>query len=153
MGDYYMPVGTTGIQFVACIPGYVREWGIAFEGYAKTAAELRAASTMAHMGMVRGVTLRFMREGAHLTEAAAAAIIGCTTGDLSVWEAEIVDTPRLVWQHLAEYVAKLDGKIGLVEMHYPEPDYRPRVIRVVPDYVAPGGPVVFYTPGECDCPC
>jgi hypothetical protein len=108
---------------------------------------------MAHMGMVRGVTFQFMREGVRLTTTEAAAVVGSTVPDVDVWEAEILDIPRDVWQHFAEYVAELDHRIGLVDMQIPVVDYRPRVIRVTPDIILVSGQPADSGSGACDCPC
>lgn len=150
LSDYYMPVVGTGISFVACVPGYLRDWGVQFLQSSIDASQIRAASTLAHMGMVRGFTFRFIREGAKLTTAQAASIVGVTVPEIDVWEAEVLEVPRLSWQHMADYVAKLDGKIGLVDMQIPPPDYRSRVIRVVPDIIQVSNQPVEAS-NDCGC--
>jgi hypothetical protein len=130
--DYYMNVGTTGIKFVAKLPAILRPWGPEFLPDAIKAAWLRAATTLGHMGLVSGQTFQFLRLGGQLTVAQAATVLGVPAGDITLWEAEVVDTPVNVWQDLSYYDENLDGRYMLHDLPV-APDFRPRVIRIYPE--------------------
>lgn len=130
-----MPIGTTGIQFVALLPAILRPWGPEFSAANRHQAELRAATTLAQMMLIRGQSFRFMRMAIPMTEAELSVLLQVTVPEIQAWEAETVELPRGMWLALASYVAKLEGRD-----HYDNPPpnpaetWRKRVIRVYPDF-------------------
>ena len=133
--DYKLPIGTTGVGFIAKLPATMRVWGPDFDPLDVHQAEIRAASTLAQTALIRGQSLRFMRLTIPWDEPTAAAFLGVTVPVLQAIEAETVVTPRDVWILLADYVAHLDGRT-----HYdtsppnPAENWQPRWIRIYPDF-------------------
>lgn len=133
--DYLMPIGNTGVGFVAKLPAIMRVWGPEFTASDIHQAELRAASTLAQTALIRGQSLQFLRLAIPWDEATTAAFLGITVPTLLAIEAETVPIPRDIWILLADYVAHLDGRT-----HYdqappnPEENWQHRIIRVYPDF-------------------
>lgn len=142
--DYFMPIGTTGVRFVAKLPAILRAWGPEFTASDMRQGELRAASTLAQTGMIRGQAFAFMRNGAQLTEAQAAALCGVDVPTLQAWEAETLTLPMTAWKTLAHYVTDLDSRDHYMTTPPCPPEmWRPRDIRVYPDFpmVSTQGPL------------
>lgn len=151
--DYFMPIGTTGVRFVARLDAILRAWGPEFSASDMQRANLRAASTLAQTGMIRGQAFAFMRNGAQLTEAQAAALCGVDVPTLQAWEAETLSLPMTAWKTLAHYVTDLDGRD-----HYmttppcPPENWQHRDIRVYPDFLTFSGQGPLGSDGGC-IPC
>jgi hypothetical protein len=147
--DYYMPVGTEGFQFVAALMAYIRPWGPVFPVEFTRAAYLRAASTLAHMGIVRGETLTFLRDGAQLTQPQAASLLGVTLGDIVAWESNAAPIPRSIWDFMAHYVCDMDNRRGFTpNLDVSTSDFRARTIRIRPDIPYPDKPITFPCPPD-----
>lgn len=133
--DYLMPIGNTGVGYVAKLPAILRIWGPEFTAEDRHQAELRAASTLAQTALIRGMSLQFLRLAIPWDEATTAAFFGITVPELQAYEAEAVPLPRDVWVELADYVAKLDGR-SHYECSPPNPaeNWQPRFVRVYPDF-------------------
>jgi len=133
--DYFMPIGQTRVRFVALLPAILRAWGPVFDPKDIHQAELRAASTLAQTGMIRGQAFAFMRQGAVLTQAETATLLGVTPLVIQAYENETVPLPMTAWKTLAHYVTDLDGRD-----HYmttppcPTESWQRRDIRVYPDF-------------------
>lgn len=131
-----MPIGTTGVRFVAKLDAILRAWGPEFSASDIKQALLRAASTLAQTGMIRGQAFAFMRVGGQLTQAQAADLTGVDLPTLQAWEAETLPLSMTAWKTLAHYVTDLDGRD-----HYmttppcPPETWRRRDIRVYPDFL------------------
>jgi len=151
--DYLMRIGTTNVYFVASLQAILRPWGPEFRPQDMHQAELRAASTLAQTALIRGMSLKFLRDGIPWTEAQSAAFLGVPLPTLQAWEAETVETPRDMWLTLADHVAHLDGR-----SHYdipppcPRENWQGRVIRVYPDFPTVSTQPPLGAPGGCT-PC
>ncbi len=146
--DFMMPVGQTGIMFVAGLSGVLTAHGPVFDPLAIAWAYRRAASQIAYMALIDGQTFAFMREAIPLTQAAAAALLGVDFSDLVSWEDRTVPTPPLVWLNLAKEVCVLDHRGPPTTLPFGKPDLRARTIRVFPDI-----PGVSQQIGPSRCPC
>lgn len=131
--DYEMPVGQTGIFFVAALEARMMSWGPVFNTVATQAAYRRAASTLAHMALVSGATFEFLRVGAGMTQAEVASLLGTTSFTVAAWENGTQTTPTHQWYLLADKVCALDKREFCPYLTLPEQDFRPRRIRVHPD--------------------
>lgn len=134
VADFYMPVGTTGITFVAALQGLSTAAGpTIFAQSDQDACLVRAASTLARWGIIEGQFFAFIRQALKMSQADAAAFIGgVTVGDIQAWEADTIEIPRDMWVILADEVCRVDSRPGLVDLAL-NPDRRPRVIRIFPD--------------------
>jgi DNA-binding transcriptional regulator YiaG len=147
--DYSMPVGNTGIVFVAGLTGFRESDGTAqFITGAVAAAYRRAASTLAQMALVSGPTFQFMRLAENLSTAQAAALAGVSESEVTDWEDGTTPVPPSSWQSMADYAAQQDMRAGITWTALPAVNLRPRTIRVYPDVpyagqILPRGP---------DCP-
>lgn len=155
--DFLMPVGSTGIIFVAALRGILQVQGPVFSEADKAAARIRAASTLVHWGIVNGDTFAFIREAIPYTQQEAADRLGVPLLQVQDWESGVEPVPRLVWNTLAEEVVRLDGRHLPPELACP-PNFRGRRIRVFPNVPrkstaqqrpAPGQPGAGGIPG---CP-
>lgn len=146
--DYLMPVGDTGIVFVAAVPGTLYEWGVQFTPEVQQASNLRAASTLAHMGLIRGETFEFLRLSLQLTQADIATAFGVPLATVQGWEDNTIPIPVNSWADLSNQVCEADHRASLTE-HAPCPDFRPRKIRVFPETPMPTQAV---TSPPCDPP-
>lgn len=144
--DYLMPVGSTGIIFIAAVPGILYQWGIGFTDAVKVACNLRAASTLVHMGLIRGETFAFMRSALQLSQSDLATAYGVSLATVQGWENNTIELPRLVWSALATDVGRADNGRGVPSEYALTPDFRPRRIRVFPSVPMTPGPTSFSLP-------
>lgn len=150
--DFSMPVGNTGIVFVAGLTGWRESDGTArFILGAVPAAYRRAASTLAWMSLINGQTFQFLRLSLNLTTAQAAVLCGESEGTVISWENGAPPIPVSPWQCLADAALTADQRAGITVTPLPAPDYRPRKIRVYPDIPGPPQPPPV-PPRPCD-PC
>ena len=143
--DYYMPVGHGGFQFVAALMAYVRPWGPQFPVPFARKAYLRAASTLAHMAIVRGETFEFLRLGVQMSQADVAALLHVTLTDVQDWESGATPIGRDIWNTMAEYVCVRDSRGFSPDLAFND-DFRARTIRVRPEAFFPPQP---YVPPAC----
>lgn len=130
--DMYLPVGETGIVFVAFVPGVDTKRGIRHVSRVRRAVMLRAASTLAHWGVQNGDVIEFMREAAYLDRQVLAAMLGISEAQVERFETDVEEMPRLMFEALSVYVTGLDQRgpgTGFV-LHPPEDRYRP--VRIWP---------------------
>lgn len=130
--DYLMTVGTTGIVFVAAVPGRLQEWGPVFSAVVQKAANLRAASTLMQMGLINGDTFGFIRQALQLSQADVATLYGVTLATVIAWENNTIVVPLANWACLAYRLSLADGRTLLSEFAL-NPDFRARRIRVFPN--------------------
>lgn len=146
--DFEMPVGQTGIIFVAALEATMMSWGPVFSTIATQAAYRRAASTLAHTGLVSGATFEFMRHGADMSVAGVASFLGVPTTTIEAWETGTLVVPTNQWYLLADKICALDGREFCPYLTLPCPDFRPRRIRVYPDIPRQS---TQRTSGGCPC--
>ncbi len=128
-----MPVGTTGIKFVASLQGVSSAAGpTVFAQADRDACYVRAASTLGRFGMIHNQFFQFIRLALQMTEADAATFLGVTVPDIQAWEAGSASIPRDMWVTLVDEVCRVDARPGLVNLA-PIQDLRPRLIRIHPD--------------------
>jgi hypothetical protein len=158
--DLLMPVGNTGLIFTAAVPGRLYEWGPTFTPLVTKAANLRAASTLVQMGLIRGESVAFMRAALGFTQADLAALYGVPLSTVIGWEDNTLPIPRGTWQCLAFRVCTADGRSLPVDTAL-TPSWRPRLIRVFPVVPTPPMPQVSSPAcppanatflGDLDCP-
>lgn len=130
--DYLMPVGSTGIVFVAAVPGRLYQWGPTFTEPVRKAADLRAASTLVQWGLIRGEPFAFLRNALRLSQADIATAYSVSLATVQGWEADTISIPILIWGALANQVSIADGRVKLAEYAI-EPNFRPRKVRVFPN--------------------
>lgn len=131
--DFLMPVGSTGIIFIAAVPGVLRVSGVTFSPEVQQAARLRAASQLVHMGLINGDTFGFVRMAIPFTQAEAATRLGVPLATVQAWESGVSPVPRLVWDTLAVEVTRLDGRSLPADRAICPPSFRGRRIRVFPN--------------------
>ena len=148
--DYYMPVGDTGMQFVAALPATLRSWGPVFTTRSTQAAYVRAGSTLAHMALVDGQTFLFLRIAINYTQAQTAAFLGVTVPTIIAWESGATPVPTNLWYQMGDKVCEVDRRAFTPYPTLTGVDLRPRIIRVRPDIPFPP-PVI--PPKPCPCPC
>lgn len=137
--DFSMPVGNTGIVFVAGLTGFRESDGTAqFIPGATAAAYRRAASTLAHMALVSGQTFQFLRLSQNMSTAQAATLCGVAESEVTDWEDGTTPVPPSAWQTMADAVTAADQRAGIMWTALPMVDLRPRRIRVYPDIPYPG---------------
>ncbi len=148
--DFQMPVGNTGIIFVAGLTGFRESDGSAlFIPGAVAAAFRRAASTLAHMALVSGQTFQFLRLAQNMTTAQAAALCGVPESEVTDWEDGTTPVPPSCWQTLADAAAAADQRQGIMWTALPNVDLRPRTIRIFPDVPYRGQVVPNCPPNPC----
>ncbi len=158
--DYEMPIHGTGIMFVASLNATLPYGDIPpnpniaphIAPRLTDAAYLRAASTLAHMGLIAAPTFAFLRQAQLLSVADAAVIIGVSEATVQAYEAGTTPVTRDAWMTLADRACSLDSRGWNPYLSLCHVDLRPRRIRVVVDKtsaVTPGGNV--RTP-RCPCP-
>lgn len=146
VADFYMPVGTTGITFVAALQGLSSAAGpTIFAQTDQDAALVRAASTLSHWGIIDGQFFAFIRQALKMSQADAAAFIGVTVPSVQAWEAGTTDIPRDMWIMLADEIGRVDSRPGLVDLAL-TPDKRARLIRIFPDVPQKSDQVPFSPP-------
>lgn len=148
--DYLMPVVPTGIVFVAAVPGRLYKQGPRFTDAVRRASNLRAASTLVQMGLIRGESFAFLRNALGLTQAEVAAIDGVPASIVDDWETNAIPVPRSIWACLAFRVCVADGRTLPPDYALPPPNWRPRKIRVFPNIPTPLMPQDPTPP--CDAP-
>ena len=137
--DLRMPVGDTGIVFIAAVPGILYTSGPQFTEPVQRAADLRASTTLIHMGLVRGESLAFIRQGLRLSQQEVADLCGVTSPDVVGWENNTMVVPLTVWNAISQRACIADGR-SLPLHHALCADWRPRVIRVFPNIPSQGVP-------------
>lgn len=130
--DLYMSVGNTGLVFMAAVPGVLFVEGPQFTEPVRRSAELRAATTLVQMGLIRGESFAFIREALRLTQQETADSIGVGAPTLIGWEQNMVGVPINAWTALAQRACLADGR-ALPSHHALFADWRPRVIRIFPN--------------------
>jgi hypothetical protein len=136
--DYLMPVGSTGIVFVAAVPGRLYKQGPTFREPVRDAANLRAASTLVQMGLMRGAAVAFLRNALKLTQQELADALGVLLADVQAWESDAVEIPRLYWNDIGNRVMRADGRVLIRDTPgCPSASYRGRKIRVFPNIPMP----------------
>jgi len=148
--DFLMDVGSTGIRFVAALPGLLRTWGPEFTLAAQQAAYLRAASTIAQWGVVSGDTFGFLAQGAGLSDADLALRYNVSLATVQGWIANTIPVPPSVWRCLASLVGSLDGR-AISDFALSPSSLRPRLIRIFPNAPMPSAPPQN-TPPACPPP-
>lgn len=147
--DMIIPVGSTGITFVAAIAGLLQAWGPVFQPAAVKLANLRAASTLCQWGLISGDIFAFERAAIQLQQQDVANILGVPLTTVEEWEADEIPVPRLMWQEIAARVCKQDQRSLPAELQLlnPPASYRGRTIRIFPNVPMPPQP-----PGPPKCP-
>lgn len=135
--DYEMPVGNTGIIFVAALEARIASWGPVFDVIATQAAYRRAGSTLAHMALVAGSTFEFLRHALAYTVPETAAYLGVSVATVLDWEAETTPVPTHLWYQMGDSVCELDQRGFTPFITLPPLDLRARRIRVHPDIPRP----------------
>jgi len=130
--DLLMPVGATGLIFTAAMPGILREWGPSFSDEVHRVSNLRAASTLIQMGLIRGESFVFIRESLRMSQQDVATLYGVTLETVIEWESNVIPVPVNVWACLSYRVCLADGRT-LPPDRALCPDWRPRLIRVFPN--------------------
>ena len=146
--DFSMPVGQTGLVFVAGLTGWRESNGTAlFVPGAIEAAFRRAASTLAFMALVGGQTFQFMRYAQHMSVTQAASLCGVSPSEVTDWEAGRVPVPVTCWQSMADSAAHADMRAGISCTVPQGIDMRARTIRIYPDI--PFRPTRQHEPRPC----
>jgi DNA-binding XRE family transcriptional regulator len=135
--DLLMPVGATGLIFTAAMPGILREWGPSFSDEVHRVSNLRAASTLIQMGLIRAESVVFIRESLRMSQQEMATLYGVTVETVMGWEDKSIPIPLNVWTCLSYRVCLADGRT-LPPDHALCPDWRARLIRVFPNAPMPG---------------
>ena len=154
--DYTVSVPNNGITFVAAIGGILQSWGPVWPQAAIDSANRRAASTLAHMGLISGDTFTFFRTSLKLTQAQVATQMNVPLLTEQAWEANTIPVPRIIWGILAEMVCQADQRYLPPELSV-NPDFRPRLIRIFPNGVGTATahipvPPCDLEPGPLQCP-
>lgn len=136
--DLYMPVGDTGIVFVAAVPGTLLRDGPVFTEIVRRASYLRAATTLVQMGLIGGASLTFTREALGVSYDDLAELHGVPVLTVFGWENGAA-VPYLVWSGIAQVACRADGR-AMPNHHALCPDWRPRLIRVFPNVPSRGVP-------------
>jgi hypothetical protein len=147
--DIQMPVGDTGLIFIAAMPGRLYLWGPTFTPPVEHAAYLRAASTLVQMGLVRGETFAFLRYALQLSVADVAALYGVLEATVVGWEDNSIPIPQAVWNCFSYRVMLADGRAFPANPAFDQ-SFRPRVIRVFPNI--PMVPQAQDSPPACPNP-
>jgi hypothetical protein len=148
--DIQMPVGDTGLIFIAAVPGRLYPWGVDFSPRVTHASYLRAACNLIQIGLRRGESFAFLRTALEMSQADVAAIYGVTTSEVMEWEDNTIPVPVHVWNCYSFRVMLADGMI-LPSNPAVCPSVRPRVIRVFPNVPMPSQPQ-DYTSDSCPQP-
>jgi hypothetical protein len=155
--DLIIPVGSTGITFVAAIAGLLQSWGPVFQPAAVQLANLRAASTLCQWGLISGDIFAFERASIQLSQSDVAALLNVPLLTVQEWEADEIPVPRLMWQNIAARVCKTDQRYLPSELQVivPPPSFRARQVRIFPNVPQPPQPTFSRgcPPGEGPPPC
>ncbi len=148
--DFSMPVGNTGIVFVAGLTGFRESDGSAqFIPGATAAAYRRAASTLGHMALVNGQTFQFIRLALNMSTSQAATLCGVQESEITDWEDGSTPVPATSWQVMADAAAAADQRQGIMWTALPTVDLRPRTIRIFPDVPMPTNATPFNPTTPC----
>lgn len=130
--DLLMPVGSTGLVFTAAMPGRLYEWGPVFSDEVQRVSNLRAATTLIQMGLIRGESLAFIRSALRLSQQELADLYSVTLGTVVGWEDNSIPIPLNIWTCLSYRACLADGRILPADRALC-PDWRARLIRVFPN--------------------
>jgi len=130
--DLLMPVGRTGLVFTAAMPGVLYEWGSQFSDEVQRVSNLRAATTLIQMGLIRGESFRFIREALRMSQQEVATLYNVTLDTVVGWETNTIPLPLNVWACLSHRACVADLR-PLPPDRAQTPDWRPRLIRVFPN--------------------
>ena len=146
--DFIIPVGSTGIKFIAAIAGLLQSWGPVFQPAAIQLANLRAASTIVQWGLISGDIFAFERAAIQLSQQDVADILGVTLLTVQQWESGQVPIPRLMWQEIAARVCKADQRSLPPDLQLIDPpaSFRARTVRIFPNVPMPPQP---QAPPQC----
>jgi hypothetical protein len=128
--DFVMPVSNTGIVFVAALPGVMTAEGPKFNLNVRIPALRRAASTLAHWGMIRGGIITFMREALYMDEQALAAKLGSSEAQVILWETDQEAMPRTFFDILAALACQADERSYATNLQLQPPDLHNRTYRL-----------------------
>jgi len=137
--DLLMPVGATGLVFTAAMPGRLYEWGPSFTDEVHRVSNLRAATTLIQMGLIRGESVVFIREALRMSQQDMAILYGVTLETVIGWEDNSIPVPLNVWTCLSYRACLGDGRTLPADRALC-PDWRPRLIRVFPQVPMRGIP-------------
>ena len=155
--DLIIPVGNTGITFIAAIAGLLQAWGPVFQPAAIKLANLRAASTLCQWCLISGDIFAFERAAIQLEQSDVATILGVPLLTVQQWEADKVPVPRLMWQEIAARVCKADQRYLPPELTVvvPPASFRARQVRIFPNVPMPPQPSFSLgcPPGKGPPPC
>lgn len=146
--DLLMPVGATGLVFTAAMPGRLYEWGASFTDEVHRVSNLRAATTLIQMGLIRGESLTFIREALRMSQQEMATLYGVALGTALGWENNSIPIPVNVWACLSYRACLADGRTLPADRAL-DPSWRPRLIRVFPQMPMQGIPQI---PNQPMCP-
>lgn len=134
--DFEMPVGNTGIVFIAALNGTLGAKGMGpiFSQRLMDAAYRRAATSLVHMGLMAGQTFAFIRQAVPLTQAETADLLDTDVPTIEAWETGTQDLTRDAWITLAEAIIQKDDRAMTPYLALAPVDLRPRRIRIVIDY-------------------
>lgn len=130
--DLLMPVGTTGLVFTAAMPGRLYEWGPSFSDEVQRVSNLRAATTLIQMGLIRGESLAFIRQALRMSQQELATLYAVSLDIVVGWETNTIPIPPNVWACLSYRACLADGRTLPADRAL-EPSWRPRLIRVFPN--------------------
>lgn len=137
--DFLMPVGATGLVFVAAVPGTLTAAGPRFTELVQHVANLRAATTLVQMGLIRGESFAFIREALQTSIQELAESSGVDASTVVGWETNASSVPFNAWAAIATRACLADGR-AMPSHHALSPDWRPRLIRVFPNVPSRGTP-------------
>lgn len=148
--DFRIPVGSTGIVFVAALQGLLTAQGPVFAQATQQAAFRRAGSTLAQWGIVSAPTFAFLAQAANLSATDLATRYGVSTPTVQDWLSGQTPVPVSVWQCLATLVCFIDGRNFLPGLAVSPTSLQPRVIRIFPSVPMPTMPQPL--PSACPSP-
>lgn len=131
--DIQMPLGNTGILFVAAVSGVLMPLGVIFTPLVTYRSYLAASTAIIRMGLIRGESFEFLRTTLSLSQSDIAVLYGVDQAAVVAWEANVVPVPWSVWSCLSYRVALADGVALPSHGTIDPPSWRPRLIRVFPN--------------------
>ena len=149
--DILMPVGVTGLVFTAAMPGRLYKWGVLFSDEVQRVSNLRAATTLIQMGLIRGESFRFIREALRYSQQEVATLYGVDVPTVMGWEANTIPIPLNVWACLSYRACLADGRVLPADRAL-DPNWRPRLIRVFPEMPMVGIPQTTTCKPTCPQP-
>lgn len=145
--DLLMPVGSTGLIFTAAMPGRLYQWGALFSDEVQRVSNLRAATTLIQMGLIRGESVVFIREALRMSQQDMATLYGVPLETVIGWEDNSIPIPLNVWTCLSYRACLADGRTLPADRAL-SPDWRARLIRVFPN-----APMHSTALGDAQLPC